>query len=241
MRKFTFTTGTHPKARKITDHFCSRVYELLKILEQARTVYMKRLRTVTLHAEYESESVLLNLLLRNYLHYDLYEQAEKLISKSTFPEQGRPIHLHSSLHSLFSKQQRIRSIFLLPRPNQSYSTRILQRSENAHKRYFILSSCPLSPFLALRKSPQVSGVGFRQAATKLLTVVDLLLGDIPERSRFTEKAMEGALKPYFALTQAVRIGNLVQFNKGTKKTSIYFSIRFQFWKSLAKSSNPIEL
>lgn len=68
--------------------------------------------------------------------------------------------------------------------------------------------------LALRKSPQVSGAGFRQAATKLLTVVDLLLGDIPERSRFTEKVMEVALKPYFSLTQAVRIGNLSQFNKG---------------------------
>ncbi len=70
--------------------------------------------------------------------------------------------------------------------------------------------------LALRKSPQVSGAGFRQAATKLLTVVDLLLGDIPERSRFTEKAMEVALKPYFSLTQAVRIGNLSHFNKGNK-------------------------
>ena len=75
----------------------SRVYELLKVLDQARTVYMKRLRTVTLHAEYESESVLLNLLLRNYLHYNLYEQAEKLISKSTFPEQGNALIFHSKL------------------------------------------------------------------------------------------------------------------------------------------------
>ena len=87
MRKFIFTTGWQIVKAQI--NVFSRVYELLKILDQARTVYMKRLRTVTLHAEYESESVLLNLLLRNYLHYDLYEQAEKLISKSTFPEQGK--------------------------------------------------------------------------------------------------------------------------------------------------------
>ena len=49
---------------------------------------------------------------------------------------------------------------------------------------------------------------------KLLTVVDLLLGDIPERSRFTEKVLETSLKPYFDLCQAVRQGNLMEFNKG---------------------------
>ena len=49
---------------------------------------MKRLRTGALHGEVESESVLLNLLLRNFLHYNLFEQAEKLISKSSFPEQA---------------------------------------------------------------------------------------------------------------------------------------------------------
>lgn len=30
--------------------------------------------------------MLLNLLLRNYLHFSLYDQAEKLVSKSVFPE-----------------------------------------------------------------------------------------------------------------------------------------------------------
>lgn len=95
MRKFIFTTGSNIVAVQI--NIFSRVYELLKILDQARTVYMKRLRTVTLHAEYESESVLLNLLLRNYLHYNLYEQAEKLISKSTFPEQGKTPILPSKI------------------------------------------------------------------------------------------------------------------------------------------------
>ena len=49
---------------------------------------MKRLRTTALHGEFESESVLLNLMLRNFLHYNLFEQAEKLISKSSFPEQA---------------------------------------------------------------------------------------------------------------------------------------------------------
>ena len=67
---------------------------------------------------------------------------------------------------------------------------------------------------ALRKAPQISAIGFRQTASKLLTVVELLLGEIPERNRFTTKDMEGALKPYFELCQAVRRGNLGEFNKG---------------------------
>ena len=68
--------------------------------------------------------------------------------------------------------------------------------------------------LALRKAPQISAIGFRQAATKLLTVVDLLMGDIPERARFIQKNLEKSLIPYFHLTQAVRTGNLTEFNKG---------------------------
>ena len=45
-----------------------------------------RLRTSTLRSDYEGQSTILNLLLRNYLHYNLYDQADKLVSKSTFPE-----------------------------------------------------------------------------------------------------------------------------------------------------------
>lgn len=45
-----------------------------------------RLRTATLRHDADGQATLLNLLLRNYLHYNLYDQAEKLVSKSVFPE-----------------------------------------------------------------------------------------------------------------------------------------------------------
>lgn len=45
-----------------------------------------RLRTATLRHDADGQAVLLNLLLRNYLHFNLYDQAEKLVSKSVFPE-----------------------------------------------------------------------------------------------------------------------------------------------------------
>lgn len=45
-----------------------------------------RLRTATLRHDADGQAVLLNLLLRNYLTFNLYDQAEKLVSKSVFPE-----------------------------------------------------------------------------------------------------------------------------------------------------------
>lgn len=45
-----------------------------------------RLRTATLRHDADGQAVLVNLLLRNYLHFNLYDQAEKLVSKSVFPE-----------------------------------------------------------------------------------------------------------------------------------------------------------
>lgn len=45
-----------------------------------------RLRTATLRHDADGQAVLLNLLLRNYLQFNLYDQAEKLVSKSVFPE-----------------------------------------------------------------------------------------------------------------------------------------------------------
>ena len=45
-----------------------------------------RLRTATLRSDFEGQAVLLNLLLRNYLSSNLFEQADKLVSKSSFPD-----------------------------------------------------------------------------------------------------------------------------------------------------------
>lgn len=54
----------------------------------SRSFLHARLRTATLRHDADGQATLLNLLLRNYLHYSLYDQAEKLVSKSVFPEQA---------------------------------------------------------------------------------------------------------------------------------------------------------
>lgn len=53
--------------------------------------------------------------------------------------------------------------------------------------------------------------GFQVIVLKWLTVVRLLLGEIPDHSDFKQPSLEQQLQPYFELTQAVRIGDLAAF------------------------------
>ncbi|KAF7690848.1 hypothetical protein HF521_011145 [Silurus meridionalis] len=61
---------------------------------------------------------------------------------------------------------------------------------------------------ALRKAPQHTAVGFKQTVHKLLIVVELLLGEIPDRLQFRQPSLKRSLMPYFLLTQGVRMISL---------------------------------
>ena len=52
----------------------SRIYEGIGQTNEIRPIYMKCLRTTSIHNEIESESVLMNILLRNYMHSNLLDQ-----------------------------------------------------------------------------------------------------------------------------------------------------------------------
>ena len=96
-----------------------------------------RLRTATLRNDYEGQAVLINCLLRAYLHSSLYEQADKLVSKSVFPESA-------------SNNEWARYLYYLGRIQAAQ----LDYSE-AHKHLL----------QALRKAPQTSAVGFKQTVS----------------------------------------------------------------------------
>ena len=100
--------------------------------------------------------MLINCLLRNYLHYNLYTQADKLVLKSTFPDQA-------------SNNEWARYYYYLGRIKAIQ----LEYSE-AHKNLQI----------SARKAPQNTATGFKQHVSKLAVTVDLLLGNIPARSTF---------------------------------------------------------
>jgi len=162
----------------------SRVYELTNKLNEIRPYMHARLRTATLRSDKDGQAMLLNLLLRNYIHYNLFDQADKLISKSTFPE--------SATNNDWARY--LCYIGLIKAIQLDYT--------EAHKH---LEN-------AVRKAPQQVAIGFKQHVTRLAIVVQLLLGEIPDRKVFREKHLKKTLEPYLQLTQAVRMGNLNMFN-----------------------------
>jgi len=176
--------------RRSLDHVAGRCYfyhtlshEAVGQLASIRGFLHARLKHATLHNDYEGQGVLINCLLRNYLHYNLYDHANKLVLKETFPEQVSNSEWARYLYYL----GRIKAIQL------DYS--------EAHK-HLVQS---------LRKAPS-SAIGFRHTVHKLSTVVQLLLGNIPERQLFLQPANKEALAPYFELTKAVRSGDVVKFD-----------------------------
>ena len=149
-----------------------------------RPVLLAALRTAVLRKDIDTQASVIVLLLRNYLSTSHIAQADLLVSHTQFPENAVNNQVARFLYYL----GRIRAIQL--------------RYTEAHEHLTA----------ATRKAPSSAcAAGFAQTATKLLLVVELLMGDIPERSTFRQPTLEAALHPYFLLVQAVRVGNLEDF------------------------------
>ena len=56
-----------------------------------------------------------------------------------------------------------------------------------------------------------------QQVYKFSVIVQLLLGEIPDRSTFSQKGMIAALKPYLQICQAVRVGDLGAFHRAMQE------------------------
>ncbi|KAK2665610.1 hypothetical protein Ddye_004184 [Dipteronia dyeriana] len=173
--------------------YYSLCYELTGDLAEIRGNLLALHRIATLRHDELGQETLLNLLLRNYLHYNLYDQAEKLRSKAPRFE-------------AHSNQQFCRYLFYLGK------IRTIQLEYTDAKE---------SLLQAARKAP-VAALGFRVQCNKWAIIVRLLLGEIPERTVFMQKGMEKALRPYFELTNAVRIGDLELFRSVAEKFSSTF-------------------
>merc|ERR1719240_1502322 len=77
---------------------------------------------------------------------------------------------------------------------------------------------------AVRKAPQSPNValGFKLSAYKLVIIVELLMGGIPDRATFMMKELREPLRPYYAITQAVRSGDLNAFKIAIDKFEALF-------------------
>ncbi|CCF35486.1 hypothetical protein CH063_07259 [Colletotrichum higginsianum] len=149
-----------------------------------RPTLLAALRTAVLRKDIDTQASVIVLLLRSYLLTSHIAQADLLVSHTQFPENAANNQVARFLYYL----GRIRAIQL--------------RYTEAHEHLTA----------ATRKAPSSAcAVGFSQTATKLLLVVELLMGDIPERSTFRQPTLELSLHPYFLLVQAVRVGKVQNF------------------------------
>lgn len=155
-----------------------------------RPVLLAALRTAVLRKDVDTQSTVIVLLLRNYLSTSHIAQADLLISHTKFPENASNNQVARYLYYL----GRIRAVQLNYTEAHGHLTAATRKA-------------PSSPCAA----------GFAQTTTKLLLVVELLMGDIPERATFRVASMERALQPYLALVQAVRVGLLAEFEAAIKQ------------------------
>ncbi|KAG1745326.1 PCI domain-containing protein [Suillus lakei] len=162
-----------------------RSYELGGELADARPMFLAAQRTASLRHDDDTQASLINRLLRGYLHYNLYDQADKLVSKTTFPASASNPQ-YARYHYFLG---RIKAVQL----NYTAAHTNLQQ--------------------AIRRAPAAkTAPGFYQAVHKLFVIVELLMGDIPDR----------ALSAYFDIVKAVRTGSLSEFQTTLNKHAAQF-------------------
>jgi 26S proteasome regulatory subunit N3 len=165
--------------------YYSLAHERINRLENIRISLLALYRTTCIRHDNIGQAVLLNLILRNYLHYNLIEQAHTFSLRTSFPENS-------------SNNQFCRFLY--------YMGRIQAIQLNYSEAYQRL-------MLASRKVPQETATDFTIIVHKLAIIVQLLMGEIPEKRIFNQPELRSHLLPYLALTQAVRDGDLQEFNQ----------------------------
>ena len=189
----------HQESRRTVDTFFAKAYHYLvqshlNELDVIRPKLIAAHRTACLRLNEPGQATLINLVLRSFIEANLVPQAIKFDSKTEFPESA-------------SNNQQIRHLYYMGRVyaiQTDYST---------------ANDCLVR---ALRKAPTNTGLGFRIAVYQLTICVQLLMGDTPDRSWFSEKELKVALEPYFMLVKAVRNGSIPEYDAVVKKYSDSF-------------------
>lgn len=93
---------------------------------------------------------------------------------------------------------------------------------------------------SIRKAPQNTAAGFRRTVQKLMVIVQLLMGEMPERTVFNQPEYRKALAPYLQLTKAVRAGDLKHFNTVVEANKAAFKADSTFTLVVRLSHNVIK-
>ena len=166
-------------------YFISIAYEKLGLLTQIRPLIFEAYKDCCLHQNTIGQATTMNIIIRIYLQQNLYEQARNFMVKTSFPES-------------VSNNQYARYLY--------YQGRI----KAVQLEY---SEAQAALIQSLRKGPEVGAVGFRIHAQKLLIIVELLMGEVPNRQVFNQKEFQKYLAPYFQIVNSVKMGEMEKFNQ----------------------------
>lgn len=136
-------------------------------------------RQACIDFNYDTQVFLTNCILRYYILNNSYEQARNFLSKIKYIEN---ISLYQDSRYLY------------------YLGRINSIQMNYSESFSNLTN-------SLRKAPD-SNIDFRLQVEKLLIIVELLMGDIPDLTKYHKLKYMG---PYLILLKAVKRGNLIDF------------------------------
>lgn len=173
--------------------YLSLAAERLGRLSDIRGPLLQLHRAAVLRHDSIGQETLLILLLRNYLAYNLYSQAEALRAKAQ-PDVIKSSGQHCRL---LYYHGRIQAVLL----------------EYTDAKEALVQ--------AARKAPH-SARGFRLQVAKWLVVVRLLLGEVPSRSELAAPDLRPKMGPYFDLAKAVGAGDVNEFYKVADKYKVAF-------------------
>ena len=167
-------------------YFLSRAHELTGSSSTLHHFLMVGLRTASLRHDKETQATIYNCILRLHLLLNDYESAAIFLKNSPFPSGSTNLNNQSARYHFY--RARVTSV----------AGNYLEAAEDLSQ--------------ALRKVPHGHfALNFILSATKFSIVVQLLRGEIPDRSTFNLHSR--ALKPYLELTHSVRLGELAQFQQ----------------------------
>lgn len=190
-----------------------------------RSTLMSAHRTARLRRDEDCEATLLNLIVRNLLGHELWEQADRLVSKTEFPDFGKT-EASVGAGGMVPTGQVARWLYYLGRIR---TIQLNYTEAHTHLQQAIR-----------RAPPPLIAPGFWQTTHKLFVVVELLMGDIPDRALFRGPVLKKCLQPYFEIVQAVRIGDITKFEQALDTYSSRFLVDATYTLILRLRHNVIK-
>lgn len=174
-------------------YFYSRIHEICGEFTNIRNDVLESYRNAVLNHNNMTQAACINLILRNYVLTKRYDLGLKALEKMVYPE-----NLSSGIHQ----------------------ARYLYYSGRIYSAQLEYQSAFNSFTQSLRKTPQTKGRGslnFALSVQKFAIVVQMLMGEVPDRSIFNSTDLRKGLVPYLELVKAVRSGDMKEFDLNVQK------------------------